>query len=157
MNLTETRQTAAVDFKVSQSKRFPVDGGTAPVQAANLVAIEALGVLGTRNGGCRVSVSGWALATDAITKLELSLGPKVIATAFYGVPRPDVARLYPACAAAGHCGFIAKADLPTAASGTVELMLTVRTVDGRVDTSPLRIDIPPQQLATAGRARLSFP
>jgi hypothetical protein len=93
-------------------------------------------------------VSGWALATDTITKLELSWGPKVIATAFYGVPRPDVERLYPACPGAGHCGFIARADLPTAASGTVALMLTVHTVDGRVGTSPLRIDIPPQRLAT---------
>src|SRR5436309_2415645 len=78
-----------------------------------LVAIEALGVVGAPGGTSRLSVSGWALAAAPIVEITASIGGTLVGTATYGLPRPDVARLYPdRAAAAAACGFILAFDLP---------------------------------------------
>src|SRR4029077_3387270 len=76
--------------------------GTPPI----LVAIEVLGIVGMPDGTSRLSVSGWALAAAPIDEITLSLDDEIVGIATYGLPRPDVARLYPDRAAAAGCGFI---------------------------------------------------
>ena len=113
-----------------------------------LVAIEALGVVGEADGTSRLSVGGWALAAAPIEEITVSLGDQIVGIATYGLPRQDVARLYPDRAAAAECGFILTLGLPSQRSGAVEPLLTVRTADGEVGQRPLRIEIAPQEVGT---------
>ncbi len=111
-----------------------------------LVAIEALGVVGTPDGNSRLSVSGWALAAAPIAEITVSIDGQVVGTATYGLARPDVARLYPDRAAAADCGFILAFDVAGLKSGAIEPLLTVRTADGEVGHRPLHVEIPPQEV-----------
>ncbi len=113
-----------------------------------LVAIEALGVVGLPDGTSRLSVGGWALAAGPIDEITVSLGDEIVGIATYGLPRPDVARLYPDRAAAAECGFILALGLPSRMSGAIEPLLTVRTADGEVGQQPLRVEIAPQEVGT---------
>ncbi|MBV9150576.1 MAG: glycosyltransferase, partial [Alphaproteobacteria bacterium] len=111
-----------------------------------LVAVESLGVAGTPERGSRLSISGWALAGAPITEISAAIDGAVLGRATYGLPRADIARLYPGREHAASSGFILSFDLPGAAGGTIEPLLTVRTADGEVGRRPLRVDIPPQEV-----------
>jgi hypothetical protein len=104
-----------------------------------LVAIEALGVVGTPDGNSQLSVSGWALAASPIAEITVSIHGQIVGTATYGLARPDIARLYPERAGAAECGFILAFDLTGLEGGAVEPLLTVRTADGEVGHRPLRV------------------
>ncbi len=127
--------------------RKPALGARQPTKPPIMVAIEALGVLGTAGGASRVSLSGWALATAAITEITAAIDGEVVGTACYGLARPDVAGLYPDRPAAGHSGFILAFDLPSPESGVMQPVLTVRTADGEIGHHPLDFAVPPQTLA----------
>src|SRR5579862_754071 len=146
---------AARGFKPKPDKtggKPPAITRRSPVKPAErqpiLVAIEALGVIGAPDGSTRVSVGGWALATAPIGEIAVVLDGKVMGTATCGLPRPDVARLYPDRGAAADCGFVLAFDLPGRVSGVIEPMLTVRTADGEAGQRPLRVEIPPQHMTT---------
>ena len=137
---------AARDFKTRRdgSDREPVaDRGTKP---PILVAIEALGIVGMPEGTSRLSVSGWALAAAPIDEITVSVDGEVVGVAAYGLPRPDVARLYPDRAAAARCGFILAFELASRASAAVQPLLTVRTADGEIGERALPVEIPPQAM-----------
>ena len=133
------------DRDLPQAPRPQAAGPAA--RAPVLVAIEALGVAGGPGGRSRLSVSGWALAAAPIVEITASLGAAVRASAAYGLARPDVAALYPDDAAAPRSGFILGCELPRGTGGTIEPVLSVRTADGEAGQRPLRVEIPPQQLA----------
>lgn len=122
--------------------------GTAeePAKPPILVAIEALGAVGTPGGNSRLSVSGWALAAAPIAEITVSMHGRIVGTATYGLPRPDIARLYPDRPGAADCGFILAFDLAGLSGSTVEPMLTVRTTDGEVGHRALSVEIPPQEV-----------
>jgi ADP-heptose:LPS heptosyltransferase/GT2 family glycosyltransferase len=128
----------------ANSRRPPADpDGRQPI----LVAIEALGVVGAPDGSSRASVAGWALAATPISEIAVELGGSVMGTATCGLPRPDIARLYPERGGAANSGFVLAFNLPGRLSGVIEPMLTVRTADGEAGRRPLRVEIPPQQMA----------
>ena len=112
-----------------------------------LVAIESLGIVGAAQGTSRLSISGWALAAAPVLEITVSIDGEVGGTATYGLARPDVARLYPDRAGAPHCGFILSFDLPNLTSDAIEPLLRVRTADGEVGERPLRVEVPPQEMA----------
>ena len=118
----------------------------APAKPQILVAVESLGVAGTADGRSRLSINGWALAAAAIAEITASIDGAVVGRATYGLPRPDIARLYPDRDHAANSGFILSLDLPGTAGGTIEPLLSVRTEDGQVGRRPLRVDIPPQHV-----------
>ena len=143
---------AARGFKIKRDGETPAapsNAGDAPTKAPILVAVESLGVAGTADGGSRLSINGWALAAAAITEISAAIDGTVVGKATYGLARPDIGRLYPGRDHAGNSGFILTFDLPHAAGGTVEPLLTVRTADGEVGRRPLRVDIPPQEVEVA--------
>ena len=147
---------AARGFKTQRGDADHEPLGSRPPRATDqlvkppiLVAIEALGVVGLPDGTSHLSVSGWALAAAPIDEITISLGDGIVGIATYGLPRPDVARLYPdrAAAAAG-CGFILALGLPSEASGPIAPLLTVRTADGEIGQRTLRVEIAPQEIGT---------
>src|SRR5437773_4435256 len=111
-----------------------------------LVAIESVGVTGMPDGTSRLSISGWALAAAPIGEITVSVDDEIVATATYGLARPDVARLYPDRAAAARCGFILALDLPSSTRGAIEPLLAVRTADGEIGERALPVEIPPQAM-----------
>jgi len=139
---------AARGFKTKRDGDAPA-AAAAPdgnVKAPILVAVESLGVAGTPDGGSRLSINGWALATAAISEISAAIDGTIVGRATYGLARPDIGRLYPGRDHAGNSGFILSFDLPRAAGGTIEPLLTVRTAEGEVGRRPLRVDIPPQEV-----------
>ena len=78
----------------------------------------------------------------------MSIDDALAGTATYGLPRPDVARLYPDRPTAAHCGFILAISLPRLTGGTIAPLLIVRTADGEVGERALRVEIPLQEIAT---------
>ncbi|HEV8677840.1 MAG TPA: hypothetical protein VGQ90_00590, partial [Stellaceae bacterium] len=112
-----------------------------------LVAIEALGVVGTPGGNSRLSVSGWALAAAPIAEITVSIEGRIVGNATYGLARPDIERLYPDRPGAADCGFILAFDLAGLTGAAIETLLTVRTTDGEVGHRPLSVEIPPQEVA----------
>ncbi|HEX6441412.1 MAG TPA: hypothetical protein VF007_04440, partial [Stellaceae bacterium] len=112
-----------------------------------LVAVETLGVAGAPGGGSRLSIGGWALAAAPIVEISAALDGSLLGKARYGLPRPDVADLYPGRDEAGNSGFMLSVELPRLSSGTIEPELTVRTADGEVGWRALRVDVPPQEVA----------
>jgi hypothetical protein len=142
---------AARGFKIKRDGDAPAAPG-APESASKapiLVAVESLGVAGTADGGSRLSINGWALATAAITEISATIDGAVIGRATYGLARPDIGRLYPSRDHAENSGFILSFNLPRTAGGTIEPLLTVRTADGEIGRRPLRVDIPPQEVEVA--------
>jgi len=111
-----------------------------------LVALESVGVLGGSDGASHISIGGWALATGPIAEIAVTFQGQVVSRAHYGLPRPDIGRLYPDRAGADRSGFILAFDLPDSARGTVEPVMTVRTATGESGRRPLQIEIPPQQV-----------
>jgi ADP-heptose:LPS heptosyltransferase/GT2 family glycosyltransferase len=111
-----------------------------------LVAIESLGVVGMPDGTSRLSLSGWALAAAPIAEITASVNGQVIATATYGLARPDVASLYPDTPEAARSGLLLACDLPDPHGEAITPVLTVRTADGEIGHHPLRFEVPPQEL-----------
>ena len=143
---------AARGFKIKRDGETPAapsNAGDAPAKVPILVAVESLGVAGTADGGSRLSINGWALAAAAITEISAAIDGTLVGKATYGLARPDIGRLYPGRDHAGNSGFLLTFDLPRAAGGTIEPLLTVRTADGEVGRRPLRVDIPPQEVEVA--------
>jgi len=139
---------AARGFQIKRDGKSP-EVTDAPGIAAKpqiLVAVESLGVAGTAEGRSRLSINGWALAAAPISEITAAIGGVVVGRATYGLPRPDIGRLYPGRDHAGHSGFMLSFDLPSTAGGTIEPLLTVSTEDGEIGRRPLRVDIPPQQV-----------
>jgi ADP-heptose:LPS heptosyltransferase len=139
---------AARGFQIKRGGA-PASTPQTPGQATKpviLLAVEALGVAGTSDGRSRLSINGWALAAAPITEITAAIEGAVVGRATYGLPRPDIARLYRDRDHAGNSGFILSFDLPGTAGGTIEPLLTVRTEDGEIGRRPLRVDIPPQQV-----------
>ena len=139
---------AARGFQIKRDGKIPAVT-LAPGIAAKpqiLVAVESLGVAGTAEGRSRLSINGWALAAAPISEITAAIGGVVVGRATYGLPRPDIGRLYPGRDHAGHSGFMLSFDLPSTAGGTIEPLLTVSTEDGEIGRRPLRVDIPPQQV-----------
>jgi ADP-heptose:LPS heptosyltransferase/GT2 family glycosyltransferase len=136
------------------TRREPIKGKTAAAAAPGaavgkrpiLVAIESLGLVGAPGGSSRLSLSGWALAGAPIAEITASVNDAVVATATYGLARPDVARLYPDSPEAGRSGFILAFDLPSPMDASLDPALRVRLADGEIGRHPLRFAMPPAEV-----------
>ncbi|HEY4472986.1 MAG TPA: hypothetical protein VGN21_17575, partial [Stellaceae bacterium] len=139
---------AARGFQIKRDGKTPAvtDAPALAAKPAIFVAVESLGVAGTAERRSRLSINGWALAAAPISEITAAIGGVVVGHATCGLPRPDIGRLYPGRDHAGHSGFMLSFDLPSAAGGTIEPLLTVSTEDGEIGRRPLRVDIPPQQV-----------
>jgi hypothetical protein len=120
-----------------------------PAKAPILVAVETLGVSGAPGGGSRLSIGGWALASAPIVEISAALDGHQLGKANYGLPRADVAQLYPGREEASRSGFMLTVELPQLPGGTVEPVLSVRTADGEIGRRALRVDVPPQEVEVA--------
>src|SRR5688572_10477316 len=83
------RETASAEAGAVRRPRAPEPAARSPI----LVAIETLGVEGLPDGGSRVSAGGWALASAPIADITVTIDGDRVATATYGLARPDIARL----------------------------------------------------------------
>lgn len=138
------RQDDAADSAVPAESN-----GGGPSKTPILAAVESLGVAGAPDGGLRVSINGWALASARIAEISASVGDSVVGKAEYGLERPDIGVLYPGRGGADRSGFILAFDLPPQKQPKAEVVLTVRTEDGEIGRRPLLIDVPPQDVEVA--------
>lgn len=118
------------------------ESGALPI----LVAVESLGVAATPEGGVRVSINGWALASSPITEITAATADRLVGTAVYGLDRPDIAVLHPDREGACRSGFILAFELPRQSAPAIEVVLGVRTRDGEVGRRALRVEIPPKEV-----------
>jgi hypothetical protein len=79
---------------------------------------------GTFNASGSFPVSGWALDTDGIAKVEVLIDGGVVQNAMYGDPRPDVANTFADWPAALYSAFVANVD-------TTRIQDGVHTLDVR--------------------------
>jgi hypothetical protein len=79
---------------------------------------------GTYNASGSFPVSGWALDTDGIAKVEVLIDNGVVQNAMYGDPRPDVGNTFPDWPAALYSAFVANVD-------TTQIQDGVHTLDVR--------------------------
>jgi hypothetical protein len=85
---------------------------------------------GVFNASGSFPVSGWALDTDGIAKVEVLIDNGVVQNAMYGDPRPDVANSFAGWPAALYSSFVANVD-------TTQIQDGVHTLDVRAtDNSP---------------------
>lgn len=78
----------------------------------------------------QLNVAGWALDPDGIEAIGIELNGTPSVTAEYGMPRQDVARLYPNIAGSLHSGFNASLSLPAEFRGNVRVAVIVRDRHG---------------------------
>ena len=83
---------------------------------------------GTFNASGSFPVSGWALDTDGIAKVEVLIDNGVVQNAMYGDPRPDVANTFADWPAALYSAFVANVD-------TTRIQDGVHTLDVRATDS----------------------
>jgi O-antigen biosynthesis protein len=122
-------------------------------QSAIVVAIDALAIESRPDGGSGLRAEGWAIAATPIVEIAASIGDQVIGHAMYGLPRPDVGRIYPQFEKVDHSGFVLTVDkLPADVRGKVELVLSARTADGKVGRRAVPVDIARSEAAKGGEA-----
>jgi ADP-heptose:LPS heptosyltransferase/GT2 family glycosyltransferase len=94
--------------------------------------------------GALVSGSGWTIAPAEIAEIAILLDDHLLTHARYGLPRPDVARVFPHYRHVDHCGFAFTAEIPAAAAVTPasQLIVRVRTATGEEGTKGLRVQPP---------------
>jgi ADP-heptose:LPS heptosyltransferase/GT2 family glycosyltransferase len=135
----------------------PADPTAAPGKMPILVAVETLGVAGAPGGGSRLSIGGWALAPAPIVEISATIDGDIVGHANYGLPRPDVAQIYPEREGAARSGFMLTVELPRLSGGKLEPMLTVRTADGDIGRRALSVDVPPQEVEVSAIDPLTPP
>jgi hypothetical protein len=93
--------------------------------------------------GVLVSGSGWTIAPGEIAEIAILLDDHLLTHARYGLPRPDVARVFPHYRHVDHCGFAFTAEIPAAAlTPASQLVVRVRTTTGEEGTKGLRVQPP---------------
>src|SRR5204862_79221 len=130
---------AARGFQIKRDGKTP-EVTDAPGIAAKpqiLVAVESLGVAGTAEGPSRLSINGWALAAAPISEITAAIGGVVVGRATYGLPRPDIRRLYPGRDHAGHSGLLLSLALPSTARRPIAPLLPVSHVAREIGRRPV--------------------
>ena len=96
----------------------------------------------TGHGAARLSGLGWCLAASPIIQLEVKLGASGC-RARYGLPRADVAQMYPQYLKADHSGFEFTLNLISEdqAGVVVELNFVAKTAQGDTARRSLPIDL----------------
>ena len=86
-------------------------------------------LVGTYNASGSFPVSGWALDTDGVSKVEVLIDNGVMQNAMYGDPRPDVANTFADWPDALYSAFIANVDTTRIQDGvhTLDVRATDRT------------------------------
>jgi len=81
--------------------------------------------------GARVTGHGWAIADGQIAEVSVSAGERLLCHATHGLYRPDIREGFPQYPKADHGGFSFSAVLDLPATDHVDLVFTMRTIDGR--------------------------
>jgi GT2 family glycosyltransferase len=95
---------------------------------------------GLRSG--RIRVSGWAVSPAHIGRVEVSVDDAPPVRAKYGLPRPDVAAVFPEIPSAAHSGYLLDLDSSNLSNGVHTLTLTAwdQAVRWQQVTRALHID-----------------
>jgi ADP-heptose:LPS heptosyltransferase/GT2 family glycosyltransferase len=109
--------------------------------------------------GALVSGSGWTIAPAEIAEIAILLDDHLLTHARYGLPRPDVARVFPHYRHVDHCGFAFTAEIPAAAAITPasQLIVRVRTTTGEEGMKGLRVHPPAPSGAPEAAAADAWP
>lgn len=93
--------------------------------------------------GAGFAVGGWAIGPAPAAELRVLLDGKEQGSARLGLPRPDVAAVFPAHAGADACGYwLAGLDLPAGHGEEVRLTLRLRLADGSMHRMERRLATP---------------
>lgn len=120
-------------------KRFPLagtDGHDDNAMAAMRTHIERCEI----DSSGMLCVAGWAVAKAPVISIQIFSGGRKIAGTLPGLPRPDVAKMFPAYPTAGRSGFYV--TTPLSAGGADIVTIEVLARDGalrRVVTTPQRV------------------
>ena len=105
-----------------------------------LLGLDRVHIL-TGDGAARLTGLGWCLATSPIVELDVSLGQSAC-RARYGLPRADVAQMYPQYLKADHSGFeFTLNPISEDQAGIVELNFVAKTALGETARGSLPIDL----------------
>jgi len=106
--------------------KLPFGGVNAPVSQQKVVGA--------------VDVTGWALSEAGIESVSFYVDRTFVADCSTGLPRPDVAKAYPAMPNSGVSGWTATFDSTSVSPGWHELTVQVKSNDGATrDISSLPI------------------
>jgi len=113
----------ASDNTVTELGRRTIDVNNT-INQSPFGSVDIPGLAGTTNASGSFPVSGWALDTDGVSKVEVLIDNGVVQNAMYGDPRPDVANTFADWPAALYSSFIANVD-------TTRILDGVHTLDVR--------------------------
>lgn len=103
-----------------------------------LFGIDRIGI--SRDSPERMTVTGWALATQPIQELHATLGGLTIRTR-YGMPRADVGRIFTSVPQAAQSGFEFTFEFSPSSTPThLEVTLTATTRNGTLLRTPVSLD-----------------
>jgi GT2 family glycosyltransferase len=88
----------------------------------------------------KVKIQGWAIAETGIQKIEVSAGGKLF-RAVSGLPRPDIANIYPSYVDAGKAGFRIVIDVSDLPAGLNEIEIFATSDQGNTAEEIFTIDI----------------
>jgi GT2 family glycosyltransferase len=88
-----------------------------------------------------IRISGWAVSSAGIDRVELRLGDANIQPVRFGLYRPDVAKHYPEAAQSDRCGFFARLDTLALPNGLHTIYVSAVDRAGRRAQVPLEIEI----------------
>lgn len=79
-----------------------------------------------------IEIAGWVVSKSGIEKIEVYCDEKFVGDAYYGVLRPDIAKMYPDFCNPGRSGFFLKLDATQLAKGKHELTVVAFGRSGEV-------------------------
>ncbi len=99
----------------------------------SMLSIDGAAFADAADGGRQVSIMGWALAPEPVSRVTIECNGAPLGAATLGLERLDVAQVLPKHAHASNSGFSLLADLPDAnRAATLNLDCSLTTATGRV-------------------------
>ncbi len=110
-----------------------------------LMVVDAPAPGSTFSAGGLLTGGGWVLSGSSVAEVSVSAGEAHLGYATYGLPRPDLAEVFPQYPNADRAGFSFSASLDLSPAEAVSLVFLVRTEDGELcrTTVPIQITEPP--------------
>jgi ADP-heptose:LPS heptosyltransferase/GT2 family glycosyltransferase len=104
-------------------------------------------------------IEGWALARGGVASIEINLDGRHLSTAFYGVRRTDIARMYPDWEGAEVSGFAAMVPALAINNGRHRIGVQLQAKNGAHATKEFSIEVgqaPIAEQATVPRRKMSL-
>ena len=126
------------------SRSGSLDSATAGNVSSCVLGVDAIGLRGGPTGDLRISIRGWAVASDPISEISAVIDGRRFSAALLGSPDPAISRML--SEDAGKCAFLVQAELADRPDPQIEAKLVLHTASGMTVERPINITIPPSRL-----------